>query len=105
MHDIFFPSNFVHSKQTLRLSQDEVKSLICLNVFFQIKREIATMKLIKHPNVVRLYEVADMMTFLFINLTNLPDIKFDDSAVLFAYPLAFSLVHTFQRNRIYLIRK
>lgn len=26
--------------------------------FLQIKREVATMKLIKHPNVVRLYEVA-----------------------------------------------
>lgn len=105
MHDLLFPSNFVHFKQTLRPSQDEVKSLICFNVFFQIKREIATMKLIKHPNVVRLYEVADMMTFLFINLTNHADTKFDDSVVLFAYPLAFSLVHTFQLNKIYFIRK
>jgi len=61
------------------------------------------MKLIKHPNVVRLYEVAEMMTFLFINLTNHPDTKFAD--ILFAYPLAFSLVHNFQLNRIYFIRK
>jgi serine/threonine protein kinase len=28
-----------------------------LLLFFQIKREISTMKLIKHPNVVQLHEV------------------------------------------------
>jgi serine/threonine protein kinase len=28
-----------------------------LRLFFQIKREISTMKLIKHPNVVQLHEV------------------------------------------------
>ncbi|KAK8679696.1 hypothetical protein V6N13_145134 [Hibiscus sabdariffa] len=34
----------------------------------QIKREIATMKLIKHPNVVRLYEVMGSKTKIFIVL-------------------------------------
>ncbi|KAJ8635312.1 hypothetical protein MRB53_009579 [Persea americana] len=34
----------------------------------QIKREIATMKLIKHPNVVRLYEVMGSRTKIFIVL-------------------------------------
>lgn len=32
----------------------------------QIKREIATMKLIKHPNVVRLFEVMGSRTKIFI---------------------------------------
>lgn len=32
----------------------------------QIRREIATMKLIKHPNVVRLYEVMGSKTNIFI---------------------------------------
>ncbi|XP_052487501.1 CBL-interacting serine/threonine-protein kinase 3 isoform X2 [Gossypium raimondii] len=34
----------------------------------QIKREIATMKLIKHPNVVRLYEIMGSKTKIFIVL-------------------------------------
>ncbi|XP_024019714.1 CBL-interacting serine/threonine-protein kinase 3 isoform X2 [Morus notabilis] len=34
----------------------------------QIKREVATMKLIKHPNVVRLYEVMGSKTKIFIVL-------------------------------------
>jgi serine/threonine protein kinase len=33
------------------------------NVLLQIKWEISTMKLIKYPNVVRLYEVSHMLTF------------------------------------------
>ncbi|CAK9165703.1 unnamed protein product [Ilex paraguariensis] len=34
----------------------------------QIKREVATMKLIKHPNVVRLYEVMGSKTKIYIIL-------------------------------------
>lgn len=38
-----------------------------LLIFVQIKREIATMKLIKHPNVVQLYEV-----FIFPSFCSMP---------------------------------
>jgi len=42
------------------IDSDKIKSsfLDVFNVFLQIRREVATMKLIKHPNVVRLYEVS-----------------------------------------------
>ncbi|KAG6539175.1 hypothetical protein ZIOFF_004328 [Zingiber officinale] len=36
--------------------------------FYQIKREVATMKLIKHPNVVRIYEVMGSKSKIFIIL-------------------------------------
>jgi hypothetical protein len=37
----------------------EVKFLILMRVMFlsQIKREISTMKLIRHPNVIKMHEV------------------------------------------------
>lgn len=34
-----------------------MKMLIALYCGYQIKREISTMKLIKHPNVINIYEV------------------------------------------------
>lgn len=37
-------------------------------MFLQIKREVATMKLIKHPNVVQLYEVMGSRTKIYIVL-------------------------------------
>ena len=37
------------------------------SIMLQIRREIATMKLIKHPNVVRLYEVLSVSFFFFLN--------------------------------------
>lgn len=39
------------------------------SIMLQIRREIATMKLIKHPNVVRLYEVLSLSFFLFFFLS------------------------------------
>ncbi|ONM39678.1 Protein kinase superfamily protein [Zea mays] len=39
-----------------------------LLLFFQIKREISTMKLIKHPNVVQLHEVMASRTKIYMVL-------------------------------------
>ncbi|KAF6172241.1 hypothetical protein GIB67_024863 [Kingdonia uniflora] len=46
----------------------EKKRILDLNTSDQIKREIGTLKLLKHPNVVRLYEVLASKTKIFMVL-------------------------------------
>ncbi|PIA37921.1 hypothetical protein AQUCO_02900048v1 [Aquilegia coerulea] len=46
----------------------EKKKIIDLNITEQIKREIGTLKLLKHPNVVRLYEVLASKTKIYMVL-------------------------------------
>jgi serine/threonine protein kinase len=69
--------------------------ILKLPLFWQIKREIETMKLIKHPNVVRLYEVPlclqhllqaiCCMLILKISLPLHPSLP-NGSYMLYAYP-------------------
>ncbi|KAJ7980477.1 Non-specific serine/threonine protein kinase [Quillaja saponaria] len=47
----------IESGQHFAVKIIEKSKIIDLNITDQIKREIATLKLLKHPNVVRLYEV------------------------------------------------
>lgn len=42
---------------------------------FQIKREIGTLKLLRHPNVVRLHEVYFFMLFLLVLNNCIPKIS------------------------------
>lgn len=53
-----------------------------LLLFFQIKREISTMKLIKHPNVVQLHEVYYFLSDVMMQVSLLP---FDDPTVMRAF--------------------
>lgn len=42
----------------LRLSSFSVNTLVIFLFWFQIKREISIMKIVRHPNIVRLHEVC-----------------------------------------------
>lgn len=44
------------------------KKILAINIADQIKREIATLKLLRHPNVVRLYEVLATKTKIYMVL-------------------------------------
>lgn len=58
--------------------------------FCQIKREISTMKLIKHPNVVQLYEVSLILISFFC--FNCEFLKF---SYMFVFLLFFCLIEIF----------
>ncbi|RWW05144.1 hypothetical protein GW17_00031600, partial [Ensete ventricosum] len=47
----------------------ERKRVLDLHTHDQIKREIGTLKLLKHPNVVRLYEVCTTLFFFFFPMS------------------------------------
>ncbi|KAJ9699946.1 hypothetical protein PVL29_005682 [Vitis rotundifolia] len=49
----------------------EKKRILDLKIADQIKREIATLKLLKHPNVVRLHEVCPSSYFSYFEKINL----------------------------------
>ncbi|KAI9123152.1 hypothetical protein K1719_006041 [Acacia pycnantha] len=56
------------SGQSFAVKILEKKKITDLNISNQIKREIATLKLLKHPNVVRLYEVLASKTKIYMVL-------------------------------------
>ncbi|KAI4335083.1 hypothetical protein L6164_013764 [Bauhinia variegata] len=56
------------SGQSVAIKILDKSKIIDLNVADQIKREIATLKLLKHPNVVRLYEVLASKTKIYMVL-------------------------------------
>ncbi|KAK9287940.1 hypothetical protein L1049_016385 [Liquidambar formosana] len=58
----------VESGQGFAVKILEKNRIIDLNITDQIKREIATLKLIKHPNVVRLHEVLASKTKIYMVL-------------------------------------
>ncbi|TYJ17749.1 hypothetical protein E1A91_A09G074200v1 [Gossypium mustelinum] len=58
----------LHSGLTFAVKILEKSKLIQLSIADQIKREIATLKLLKHPNVVRLHEVLASKTKIYMVL-------------------------------------
>ncbi|KAE8731017.1 CBL-interacting protein kinase 21 [Hibiscus syriacus] len=58
----------LHSGLPFAVKILEKSKLIQLNIADQIKREIATLKLLKHPNVVRLHEVLASKTKIYMVL-------------------------------------
>ncbi|CAA3030435.1 CBL-interacting serine threonine- kinase 1-like [Olea europaea subsp. europaea] len=56
------------SGQSFAIKILEKNRILDLNITDQIKREIGTLKLLKHPNVVRLYEVLASKTKIFMVL-------------------------------------
>ncbi|GMI64565.1 CBL-interacting protein kinase 1, SNF1-RELATED PROTEIN KINASE 3.16 [Hibiscus trionum] len=58
----------LHSGLPFAVKILEKSKLIQLNIADQIKREISTLKLIKHPNVVRLHEVLASKTKIYLVL-------------------------------------
>ncbi|KAJ7955330.1 Non-specific serine/threonine protein kinase [Quillaja saponaria] len=61
-------ANNIESGQPFAVKIIEKSKIVNLNVTDQIKREIATLKLLKHPNVVRLYEVLASKTRIYMVL-------------------------------------
>ncbi|KAF7836866.1 CBL-interacting serine/threonine-protein kinase 1 isoform X1 [Senna tora] len=58
----------IHSHQHFALKIVDKSNIIPLNLTYQIKREIATLKLLKHPNLVRLHEVFASKTKIYMVL-------------------------------------
>ncbi|XVF28108.1 hypothetical protein REPUB_Repub15cG0000700 [Reevesia pubescens] len=61
-------ANNLHSGLVFAVKILDKSKLIQLNITNQIKREIATLKLLKHPNVVRLHEVLASKTKIYMVL-------------------------------------
>ncbi|KAK4256529.1 hypothetical protein QN277_006239 [Acacia crassicarpa] len=58
----------IHSHQLFALKIIDKNKIVQLDIAHQIKREIATLKLLKHPNIVRLHEVLASKTKIYMVL-------------------------------------